>query len=238
MTARGLIGASLALVFTAPVAAAERSISIGDFDRIRVEGAFTVSITTARATSARVSGTQGAVEATRVTVEGRTLVVRRDRQVWGSAALRDTGSSTVRITAPTLQSAWVRGPAMLSIDTLRGARLSLSLEGSGRIAVARVEGERLDVGLIGAGTIMLSGSIKDFGALVRGSGTLDAAALTASDAKITSESAGELTLAVKRAVTITTSGAGNVTIGGTPACTVTNTGSGAVVCGSEKPQRR
>jgi hypothetical protein len=60
--------------------------------------------------------------------------------------------------------------------------------------------------------------------------------LIASDAKLVSESAGNVSLSVKRAATVTASGAGNVTILGKPACTVKNSGSGNVSCGSDQSQ--
>lgn len=220
------------------VNAAERTLSVNDFDRIRVEGSFVVVVTTARATTARVSGAPGAVETAQLTVQGRTLIIRRDRGAWSSEARRDMGAATVRVTLPALQAASLSGAGTLTIDSLRGARASLSVEGSGRIAVARVDADRLDVGVVGSGTIALAGTAKDFGALLRGSGSLDAGALTASDARLVSESSGQLTLAARRSATITAAGSGSVTVTGTPACTVTNTGSGTVSCGSNEAQRR
>ena len=232
------LAAALAMVVAAPLAAAERIATVTDFDRIRIEGAFVVEVTAARSTTARVSGTPGAVEATQLTVQGRTLVVRRDRQAWSSDARRDTGAPMVRVTLPALQGASISGSASLAVDALRGPRLSLSVEGSGRISVLRVDAERLDTAIVGAGTMKLSGTAKDFGTLVRGAGTLDAGALTVSDAKIVSESSGQVMLAATRSARITAAGSGSVVVTGKPACTVTNTGSGSVTCGLDQPQRR
>jgi hypothetical protein len=86
-------------------------------------------------------------------------------------------------------------------------------------------------------TYNLAGTVATLNATVRGAGTFDGAKLAVSDLKLTSESAGAMTLSVKRAANVNMSGNGTVTILGSPACTVKNVGSGTVSCGSDQPQR-
>jgi hypothetical protein len=231
--------AALATALAAtPLMAAERNVPVTDFDRLRVEGAFAVEVRRGAATSARIVGSQAAIEAASVTVNGRQLVVRHATQRWGGYPGQVPPAATIRITVPRLSALWVTGPATVDVARLEGLRASVSLEGSGRLTVAAVAADRLDVATLGAGALTLGGTAAQLTLVARGSGPLDLAALAVRDAKVTSESAGEVTLAVARAVEIAMTGSGSVTVVGKPACTVRNTGAGSVRCGSEQAQRR
>lgn len=227
----------LCLAATSPAMAAERTLSLTDFDRIHVEGGFTVEVRTGTATTGRIIGSQAAIDVASVEVQGRQLTIRRDRSTWGSDAGREPPAATIRITLPALTNIWVSGPAKVSVDRMKGLRVAASLEGPGSLAIAAVAADRMDVGAVGSGTLTIAGTVATLNATLRGAGTLDGARLSVSDLKLTSESAGAVTLAVKRAANVTMTGAGAVTILGSPACTVKNVGSGTVSCGSDQPQR-
>ncbi len=227
----------LCLAAASPAMAAERTLSLTDFDRIHVEGGFIVEVRTGTATTGRIIGTQAAIDVASVEVQGRQLTIRRDRSRWGSDAGREPPAAAIRITLPTLSNIWVSGPAKVSVDRLKGLRVAASLEGPGSLAIAAVVADRMDVGAVGSGTLTIAGTVATLNATLRGAGTLDGARLSVSDLKLTSESAGAVTLAVKRAANVTMTGAGAVTILGSPACTVKNIGSGTVSCGSDQPQR-
>ncbi len=219
-----------------PAHAAERSLSLTDFDRLRVEGGFIVEVRTGTATSGRVVGSQAAIEAASVEVQGRQLTIRRNRSTWGGYPGQAPSAATIRITVPLLANVWVAGPAKVTVDRLKGQRVAVTLEGSGSLSIANVAADRLDMVTVGSGAMLISGNVGNLTALARGSGVVDAAKLLAADAKLTSESSGLVTIAVKRAATVTMTGTGSVTVLGNPACTVKNIGSGTVNCGSDQPK--
>ncbi len=227
----------LSLACAAPAVAAERTLSLTDFDRIHVEGGFIVEVRTGVATTGRILGTQAAIDVASVEVQGRQLTIRRDRSTWGSDAGHEPPAATVRITLPALSNIWVSGPAKVSVDRLKGLRVAASLEGPGSLAIGAVAADRMDIGAVGSGTLVLAGTVSTLNATLRGAGTLDGAKLVVADLKLTSESAGAVTLSVKRAANVTMTGSGAVTILGSPACTVKNVGSGTVSCRSDQPQR-
>ena len=66
----------------------------------------------------------------------------------------------------------------------------------------------------------LAGRAKQIHAVVKGSGDMVGAALTADDVQLTADTAGTVTLGSARSARIVATGSGDVTIGGTPACTV------------------
>ncbi|MEP6785322.1 MAG: DUF2807 domain-containing protein [Sphingomonadales bacterium] len=220
-----------AALLACPVFAAERTLSVTDFDRLRVDGNFTVEVTTGRGTSARVVGTQAAIDATSVVVQGRQMTVRKNTTAWGGYPGQAAGTSIVRITVPALTTVWVTGPAKVSVDRLKGARVSAALEGAGDLSVANVVADYTSLAVIGPGRLGISGTTADVNVTARGAGIIDAGGLKAADAKLTSETAGQVTLSVKRAITGTMTGSGSVTVLGKPACTIKNIGSGSVACG-------
>ncbi len=222
----------LALLAASPAFAAERSLSVTDFDKIRVDGGFVVDVVRGRPTSVVVTGTPAAIDAVLASVQGTTLAIRRVRSASGNTAARPAEPARLRITTPALLNVWISGPATVGVDRMQGLRVGASLEGAGSLTIGALAADRFDLAMLGSGRVKLGGTVASFGAVVRGAGDIDAAALTAADAKIASETAGTITLGVKRSATITATGAGTITILGKPACTVRNTGSGDVVCGA------
>ncbi len=229
MQARRL--ALIAALAASPSLAAERTVSVSDFDRVRVEGSFTVEVRRGPATTARIVGTQAAIEGASVTVTGRQLIVRRNRQTWGGYPGQTAQAATVRLTVPRLQNVWVVGPAKVSVDRLQGLRAGASLEGAGTLEIATVTADRFELGTLGSGTLTVGGTVSQLTISARGAGTVDAGRLAAQDVKLTSDTAGAITVAAKRAADVSMTGSGTVTVLGKPACTVKNAGAGTVTCG-------
>lgn len=216
-----------------PLFAAERTLSVTDFDKLRIDGGFTVEVTTGRGTSARISGSQAAIEATSVSVQGRQMVIRKNVSAWGGYPGQTPGMATIRITVPALTNVWVNGPAKVSVDRLKGARIAAAVEGTGELTVGGATADNADIAQVGSGRLIIAGTVANVTMTARGAGVLDAGGLQVSDAKLTSETAGQVTLSVKRAVTGTMTGSGSVTVLGKPACTIKSAGSGTVTCGAK-----
>lgn len=214
--------------------AADRGVTVTSFDRIRVEGPFIVEIVTNKGPSARVSGSEAALERVSVMNQGTTLIVRPKRTAWGGYAGDDPGPVTVRLTTPGLRAVSVTGAGTVTVDAMRNASVGIALEGGGTIKVNAIDTDALDVGLAGAGQMTLGGRAAGGRFAVRGTANLVADALAVRDAKVIAEGAGNIALNAVRTADVTTSGAGNVTISGKPACTVNRRGSGTVICGTKR----
>jgi len=219
---------------SAPALAADRGVTVTSFDRIRVEGPFIVEIATNKGPSARVSGSETALERVSVMNQGTTLIVRPKRTGWGGYDGVDPGPVTIRLTTPSLRAVAVTGSGSVTVDAMRNASVGIALEGGGTLKVGAIETDALDVGLAGAGQMTLQGRAAGGRFAVRGTASLVAEALAVRDAKVIAEGAGNISLNAVRTADVNTSGAGNVTISGTPACTVNRRGSGIIVCGSKR----
>jgi hypothetical protein len=226
--------ALLALAAAVPAGAAERTYSITDFDKIQVDGPYRVALTTGRSSAARAEGSAEALDHVAVDVQGGTLRIRRNRSAWGSPPGAGAGPVTVTVATRDLRNAAVVGSGSLDVDRARGLRVDLSVSGSGRLNVGSVEADTLIVGLLGGGRITLAGRAKQLRATIQGSGDLAASGLSADDALIGSDTAGNVAVAVARTAKVTATGAGDVEIIGSPACTVQAKGSGQVRCGSAR----
>ncbi len=220
-----------AVLCSGAAAAAERSLTITDFDRVRVEGSYVVEVTTGKGPSGRLSGSTEALDRIKVEVQDRTLHIRPDTSGWGGYPGNDYGPVRVRVTTPDLKSAVINGSGTVSIVRMRGSDLELALRGSGLIAVSAIEADRLNVGITGAGNVTLSGRVAQTVATIRGSGNLDAAGLASQDLRLTAQGSGDARASASRSATVTATGSGTVTIIGKPACAVTNNGAGTVNCG-------
>lgn len=221
-----------AALAAAPASAAERRFTVTSFDRIHVEGPYEVVLATGRPSSVIASGSALAIERVSIEVQGRTLRIRANRSAWGGYPGQSAGPVKLNVGTHELSAASVSGSGSLAVDRAKGLRFDVTLAGSGRIGIGSVEADNLTIGLVGSGKISLAGKAKELVASVQGAGDLDAPKLTAEEARISADTAGTITVAVKRAAEITASGLGDTNILGKPACTVKGQGAGRVTCGS------
>ncbi|HEX9947659.1 MAG TPA: head GIN domain-containing protein [Allosphingosinicella sp.] len=223
--------ALLAFAASAPAAAAQRNYSVTDFDKVQVDGPYQVILRTGLTSGARGEGSTEALDGVSVDVQGGTLRVRRNRSAWGGYPGEGTGPVAIELTTRDVRGASVVGSGSLQIDRARGLRIDLSVSGSGRLTIGAVDADTLMVGLLGGGRITVAGRARQLKATVQGSGDLAAAGLSADDAQISSDTAGNVAVAVARTAKVTATGPGDVEILGTPTCTVQEKGSGQVLCG-------
>jgi Putative auto-transporter adhesin, head GIN domain len=211
--------------------AAERRLSVTDFDRVRVVGAAQVDIQKGRAVSAFADGSPEALDDLVVEVVDRELIVQPRARVASTWSGNGGPPARVRVTVPRLTSVRVSGSANVTVAEMSAASIAMAVTGTGRLNVKSAFADRATLGLTGSGTLVVSGKVKSLLAGTRGSGRVDAAGLTADDLTLTAATSGELALTATRSASVTSTGSGAVTILGEPACTVSNTGSGAVLCG-------
>lgn len=223
-----------ALAVAAPAGAAERRYTVTDFDRVKVEGPFQVTLATGKASSAVATGGMRAIDQVSIKVEGRVLRISPNRNAWGGYPGEGAGPLKIAVSTHGLRGAAVIGSGSLQIDKAKGMSFEASVAGSGSVGVGNIETDRLTLGLMGSGKIEVAGKAKVLKADIHGGGDLAASGLTAEDAVIGADTAGAIGVGVRRSAKITATGAGDVEIIGTPACTIDARGSGRVVCGKAR----
>lgn len=214
----------------APAAAVERRYPVTDFDRIVVEGPYVVRVMIGRTTTASANGSQDALDRLSIDVSGTTLRIRRNTQ-WAGTPSAQPGVLTVTLSTRNLRSVRLVGPASFEVDGVRGQRVDLTVEGSGRLRAGNIAADTLQLGLRGAGRLELTGRAGILRADVQGTGELAAAGLTADNATLMTTTMGNVSLAARTSASVTANGLGEVVITGRPACTVRGPGAGQVRCG-------
>lgn len=213
----------------APADAATRNFGVSGFDRIRVDGPFTVKVATGVAPFATATGVSaGALDGLALDVQGRTLIVRSGRKSWGGYPGEAVGPVEISIGTHELTAAWVNGSGTLAIDKVRGFSFDLSVQGSGAASAAAVEVDQLKAVVAGTGAISLTGIALKLTASANGVSTLQASALSTKDATISVSGPATVRATVTRSVKITASGPASVELSGGPACTVNAAGSASV----------
>lgn len=229
--------AAAALLASASAGAADRRLSVTDFDRVQVDGPFQVVVKTGKGPSATISGSPEALERISVEVQGRVLKVRADRSAWGGYPGAAVAPAKVTLSTHDVRAVQLTGSGSIAVDKAEAMRFDISLSGSGQVSVADLEADNLVLGLVGSGTVQVGGTAKTLKATVQGSGNLNAQGLATDDAEINSATSGVVDVAVRRAAKVTSAGAGETIVSGKAACTVTQIGSGAILCDKYSDQR-
>lgn len=230
------IAAFAALACAAPAHAAERSYSVGSYDRLRVDGPFEVHIVAGRSPRASATGSEATLARLDLKVEGTTLAVRLGAGGWGEMPRPAASQAPVVVTlsTPRLTAIALTAGAQVSASKIEAQRLDLNLSGAGRLAVDGVQADQLSATLIGTGTMRLAGRVNRARLASNGAGTIDAAALTAGDLIVHLDGTGETSATARYTADVTTTGLGKVTVLGKPKCTVKTIADGPVRCGAGK----
>lgn len=227
------------LACAAPAAAETRRLSVGDFDRVLVEGPYQVHLVVGPASAASATGSREALDRLSVDVQGRMLRIRRNRTGWTGTPGRDAGTVSLELATRSLRSARLIGPARLDAEGARGLNVEFSVEGSGTVRAVRIDADHLALALLGSGRIEVAGVARALNGNFQGSGEIEATALRAAAATIATTTSGAVTLTVNGPAAITSNGLGNVRVLGRPVCTISGIATDQVRCGgSDQRQNR
>lgn len=216
--------------FGAAPAPEERRVMLTGFERIRVDGPFTVHVIEG-SPSATVSGDRRAIERVSVRSQGGVLVVSRSIQTsegWrGNEAL-----AAVTVAVPRLRTANINGGGKLEIDRIEGQRVELGVNGAGSLSVAQLTADQLVTTLTGTGLIRFGGgAARTARFMTYGAGSIDAAGLAVNDLTVHSQSAGDGNFTARYTAAISVLGTGAVRVAGNAACKIA--GPGPASCGSK-----
>ena len=228
LTLLALAGLSVA----APAMAADRAVTIGSVDRLRVEGAYTVTVRTGAAPALTLSGDRAAIDALEVRSDGGRLSIRT-----GSGGRPAGAPIAVVLSTPALRGVTVIGAAVVSVGAMTGRGLGegidLSVSGTGTLSVAAVDTPRLTATLVGQGGIAIAGGRAGSARLVNnGGGSIEAATVQVGDLVAHQDGAGAIRASARYTAQVIDSGLGSITVAGAPRCTVRTPAGGSVTCGA------
>jgi len=212
--------AMLLLLVPVTAFAAERRYPVPQFDRIRVQGPFEVTVTAGPKTEVVVGG-EGDLDRAGVRVEGSTLTL-------GGRIDASRTPLHIRVTADRLTAASVSTRGSLAIDAMQGDRVDLAVNGIGRLQVAGIRAEDLRITAAGQGAITFAGEARLVSMRVLGTFDVDGDALTADELSLYSGNDSDAKLRARSQARITNVGPGAVNIAGGATCAIR--GKAPVVC--------
>lgn len=218
----------LALLAVAPADAATRNFGVNGFDRIRVDGPYKVTVQTGVPPFATAEGSSAALDGIAIDVQGRTLIVRNNRESWGGYPGEAKGPVEIRVGTHELGAAWVNGSGTLAIDKVRGLSFDLTVQGSGAAAIESVEVDQFKLAVTGSGSANLAGQAPKLTAIVRGISSLDASRLDVKDATIGAEGPSTVKASISGDAKIDAQGTAAIELAGGPSCEIRAAGSASV----------
>lgn len=215
-----------------PAAAADRTVVVTSFTRLRIDGPFVVEVRTGASPAARASGDAAAIERVDISQNGDTLIVRMGGKGWGERpGAKATAPVRIMLATPRLEGVAGGAGADVRVGAMKGTRVDLMLTGAGKLDVARVDADQLVATVVGTGALAAAGKAVRARLMVNGPGTIAAPGLVADDLVTRVEGAGEVTAAARFTAQVTSTGLGKVTVLGKPKCQVRAPGGGPVACG-------
>lgn len=165
---------------------------VGSFDSISMEGAAKLEIRIGEPVSVLVSGNQAAVARVATSVSGGTLRIKNKPRDW---VIRNS-RLTVQITLPKLDS--------------------LELEGGNDVSLAGLHGGNTTIRAAGAANIEAHGELDELTVRLAGAGHADLSKLAVTDAKVTVDGVGSVTVNPRESLDATMNGVGAIFYTGTP----------------------
>ncbi len=170
--------------------AAHESRSVGDFHKVRDDGAANLLIQVGPAASIRVEGDDNIVPLVRTRVENGELVVETKKN------FRPKNRLLVTITAPNLDAVHLDGAANVTVQNVRSDSFAVSLDGAGNVSI--------------------EGHVGTLSASLDGAGNLKLRDLQAKSASATVDGAGNVDVWASDSLTASINGVGNIRYKGTP----------------------
>ncbi len=225
------VAAAAVLVTTiaaAPVDAADRNFSVGDFSSLELTGSPDVTVVTGQAASVRASGSDAALDRLEIGVSGGTLKIGSKRGLdW---SWRDHGRVTIAVTVPMLRAVDVSGSGDIVVDRVKSHDFTAAIAGSGSIRVAALDADLTNFSIAGSGSVTAAGRCSAGTAKIRGSGDLKLTALKCATLSANVTGSGSIDAYATQTATLSTTGSGDIRVTGGARCTVSSTGSGKAHC--------
>ena len=204
-----------------------RSYAVRDFDRVALAAVGDVEVRTGGEWSVVATGAPAALDRLRVTKDGRTLKLDRNRGAdWPQGA-------RVRfvVVMPRITGADIGGAGSITVDRATGDAFEGNIGGSGRLDVRGLDVGNASFNIGGSGDVTAAGRARQLEVSIGGSGNVRALPLATEVAEVTIAGAGRVDATASGTADITIMGSGDVTIAGGAKCEVTKMGGGTVRCG-------
>lgn len=216
------------VTIAAPASAETRSFGVSGFSRVKVQGPFKVTVATGVPTSVKATGSGAAVANIEARVDGDMLTIAPNASTWSNYSGSKQGPVEITIGTRDLSAVTLNGSGSIAVNKVKAFEFLMTVLGAGSASIADAKVDRLTIGVAGTGDVRVAGMANEINALIKGTSSVDASALTAKIAKLSVDGGGTGAFHVTQSVTANGSGSGLVTLSGNPSCTLKLQGTGSV----------
>lgn len=185
----------------------------GNFQQLRLDGAFDVTVQPGSAAKVVLKADDNIVPLIQTELDGDTLVIRGRKGA--SFHTRNPISITVEVTQ--LSAIELRGSGNLKASGLRGKGFELSLSGSGNAVLTDIDVDRFEASLAGSGDMSLAGKSNRTELSIAGSGDIHAEQLLSRRTEVSIAGSGDAQVHASDSLEASIAGSGNVRYAGKPA---------------------
>jgi hypothetical protein len=201
----------------------KKALTVDAFHGIAVEGSMNVVLT---------KGSTQKVEVEAQANIGELVTTEVRNGVWTietSKSYSTDKAFTVHITVPVIDQVRIDGSGDVSSeDVFDAGKVELEIQGSGNIDMA-FKANDVDASIAGSGDIKLGGTSGSLSVVIAGSGDVNARAMKAENAAVSTQGSGDVNLTVSQSLAASIEGSGDVIYSGSPANVTKNvSGSGEV----------
>ena len=205
---------------------ADLDLSAKPPEEISLLGPDTVKVIEGEKLAIEVEGPQSAKDRLRFVLhDGKLAIGREGWKIGGADDL-----ATIAVTVPALRRLVMAGSGTINAEALRGEGGSVSIAGSGSVAVPVVDTGEFKVEVMGSGDLKAAGTARSLKVMIAGSGSANMAGLKAEQAKVDVAGSGDTSFASDGDVSASIMGSGEVRVKGRAQCRVTAMGSGKLIC--------
>lgn len=184
---------------------------VSAFEKIDVNGAFTVLLTNDTAGAITVKASDNIAPLITTKVNNGTLKIYFEKKNWSS----NKGKMIVRVPFVTLNEVKLTGSGSIESEKLLTGDVKIKLDGSGSI-ILNVVAQQTDALVIGSGTITLKGSSPIFNCNVIGSGAVIASNFSCDVVGAKLNGSGNLKVISKKSIIGRLTGSGYIAYSGDP----------------------
>lgn len=134
----------------------ERTLDAADFQEIQLSIDANITVTQGERTFLTVRGDDNIVEEIATTVRNNELQIRMS-DPFPQTILRPTQPVEIRVTTPTLRSVSLSGSGDVAVDGFAGEQMALNVSGSGTVSTAELSVDQLEIHIAGSGNISVKG---------------------------------------------------------------------------------
>ncbi len=202
----------------------EKQRALPAFSQLRIDGPLDVRLQQAAADQATVIADDNIEPLIETVVEGDTLVLRLKRD----AGFSTRHAPSIRVDARKLRSVSVQGSGDLAVERFKADALSLAISGSGDVRLGLLELRELNVSISGSGDVQAAGRADLQSWRIDGSGDVDARSLSGRQVKVVLNGSGDADLGVSEQLDAQLSGSGDLSYAGRPQLRQSVSGSGEI----------